>query len=74
MILEEDDEVVHSDTGLEYINHQHAVFILDNFDGNIFQQLRREKRRIFGLPVVLECARDSKVASSAPVEGRNVKT
>ncbi|KAI0240758.1 Protein ECT2 [Lamellibrachia satsuma] len=52
--------VLYSDTGFEYMNNtdDDTVFVLENFDGDIFQQLRRARCRILGPPVIIRCAQD----------------
>ena len=37
-------------------NNYETVFIVDNFDGSIFQQLQRAGCRIVAPPVILRCA------------------
>lgn len=52
--------VLYSDTGFEYMTDtdDDTVFVVENFDGDIFQQLRRGRCRILGPPVIIKCARD----------------
>lgn len=39
----------------EYIN----IFVLDNFDGDIFTKLKRERCRVIGSPAVIETAQNA---------------
>jgi len=47
-----------SDTGFEYMidNDYETVFVVDNFDGSIFQQLQKAGCRIVSPAVILRCA------------------
>ena len=38
-----------------------TVFVIENFDGDVFQQLRRGRCRILGPPVIIKCARGGEV-------------
>ena len=38
-----------------------TVFVVENFDGDVFQQLHRARCRIVGPPVIIKCARDRQV-------------
>ena len=50
--------MIYSDTGLEYINEvdYDTVFIIDNFDGDLFMRLHKAGCRILGPPVIIRCA------------------
>ena len=49
--------MTHSDTGFEHMidNDHETVFVVDNFDGSIFQQLQRAGCRIVSPAVILRC-------------------
>ncbi|XP_036357834.1 protein ECT2-like [Octopus sinensis] len=54
--------VIYSDTGQDIPAKSpdfEYIFILDNFENEAFRQLYREKKRIFGPPVLITCARDN---------------
>ena len=55
--------MIYSDTGLEHINKagDNTMFVLENFDGDIYQRLNRESCRIFAPPVIIQCANEGKV-------------
>ncbi|GAB1606611.1 protein ECT2-like isoform X1 [Argonauta hians] len=62
--------VIYSDTGQDIPAKSpdfEYIFILDDFETEIFRQLSREKKRIFGPPVLITCARDN---SPLPKHGR----
>jgi len=50
-------QVTNSDTGFEHMidNDYETVFIVDNFDGSIFQQLQKAGCRIVSSVVILRC-------------------
>ena len=50
--------MIYSDTGFEHMNdaEEDTVFVLDNFDGSIFQQLHQAGCRIVAPPVIFKCA------------------
>ena len=53
-----------SDTGFEYMHNldsRETIFILDNFDGSLFQQLHKNRCRIVAPPVIIKCAFNSEV-------------
>ncbi|ESN93890.1 hypothetical protein HELRODRAFT_193914 [Helobdella robusta] len=50
------DSAIFSDTGLELINDQDAIFILENFEGSIFSQLHQHDCRIVGPTVVIQAS------------------
>ena len=54
---------IFSDTGFEHMRdaEEDTIFVLDNFEGNIFQKLHRAGSRIVGPPVLIECARNQTV-------------
>lgn len=58
--------MTHSDTGFEYMidNNYETIFIVDNFDGSIFQQLQRAGCRIVAPPVILRCATYGEVGAA----------
>lgn len=56
----------YSDTGFEYMHNmdsRETIFILDNFDGSLFQQLNKNRCRIVAPPVIIKCAFNSEVCS-----------
>ncbi|XP_077987561.1 protein ECT2-like [Glandiceps talaboti] len=50
--------VVHSDSGKEYVDDDkyETIFVLDTFEGILYDSLRRMECRIMGPPVIIKCA------------------
>ena len=57
--------IVYSDTGLEHINDTEydTVFVLDNFEGDIFARLQKKGCRILGPPAIVYCSKYKQVGS-----------
>ena len=55
--------VEYSDTGFEHIPEadEDTIFVLDNFEGDIFIRLHRAGVRIMGPPVIIRCAQENEV-------------
>ena len=55
--------VEYSDTGFEYLTEadEDTVFVLDNFEGDIFTRLHRAGARIMGPAVLNKCAKNNEV-------------
>lgn len=55
--------VEYSDTGFEFLREadEDTVFVLDNFEGDIFTRLHRAGARIMGPPVLNRCAKNDEV-------------
>ena len=55
--------VEYSDTGFEHIPEadEETIFVLDNFEGDIFIRLHRAGVRIMGPPVIIRCAHENEV-------------
>ncbi|KAK2141472.1 hypothetical protein LSH36_1092g00051 [Paralvinella palmiformis] len=53
--------VQYSDTGFEHMNDAtyDTIFIVDNFDGDIYNRLRKEGCRILGPPVIIRCSQNN---------------
>ncbi|XP_052217057.1 protein ECT2-like isoform X1 [Dreissena polymorpha] len=54
-------EVFESETGSEYVadtTEFDTIFVLDEFKGDVFEQLRKADVRIVGPPVIIKCATD----------------
>ena len=58
--------VEYSDTGLEYLNEcddYDTIFILDNFESELFFRLHRAGARIMGPPVIIKTAENEDVST-----------
>ena len=55
--------MIYSDTGFEHMKDadDETVFVVETFEGSIFQQLYREGCRIVASPVVLKAALNNEV-------------
>ena len=55
--------VEYSDTGFEHLTEadEDTVFVLDNFEGDIFSRLHRAGARIMGPAVLNKCANNNEV-------------
>lgn len=56
--------VEYSDLGLEYLHEAgdyNTVFVLDNFNGDVFHRLHRAGARIMGPPVIIKSAMHDEV-------------
>lgn len=53
--------VRYSDTGFEHMNDADydTIFIVDNFDGDIYNRLHKEGCRILGPPVIIRCSQNN---------------
>lgn len=54
----------YSDTGFEHMNDADydTIFIVDNFDGDIYNRLHKEGCRILGPPVIIRCSQNNEVS------------
>jgi hypothetical protein len=54
----------HSETGMDYIqaaSEIETVFVLSEFEGDVFHNLYKAEANIVGPPVILHCAKENKV-------------
>lgn len=65
--IKQDIDIPHltSKDGSEYVNcddpYYETIFVLEEFDGEIFQRLKNSDNRVLGSPVVLHVAATSEV-------------
>lgn len=57
--------VLESDTGDEYMNdlNYDTIFVLDAFEGDIYEKLYKKDNRVMGPNVFLQCANQNEVST-----------